>query len=211
MSDWFGNSMLRVLLSLALLLCISSADDDDRNQAFIGWAERSSGWRFVITTSVGEIRITPLADNAPKIVQLVHDMASTKPCPGCIFYRHEPNPEGWAVNNFYGPPYALLQGGLYDMAAVPANEGTIPVKRGNVAMIPGSKDFFIATLSHEEWGTAHSVWGEVADEDSWRTIGAIPVEPFTTITDKGNITTRWLTEPTKVKFKITIETVQQST
>lgn len=28
-------------------------------------------------------------------------------------------------------------------------------------MIPGTKEFFIALSDHSEWGTAHTVWGEV--------------------------------------------------
>ena len=28
-------------------------------------------------------------------------------------------------------------------------------------MIPGTKEFFIAASDHSEWGTAHTVWGEV--------------------------------------------------
>ena len=28
-------------------------------------------------------------------------------------------------------------------------------------MIPNSKDWFISTADHYEWGVAHTVWGEV--------------------------------------------------
>lgn len=30
-------------------------------------------------------------------------------------------------------------------------------------MIPNTKEFFISMMDHTEWGTAHSVWGEVGD------------------------------------------------
>jgi hypothetical protein len=39
---------------------------------------------------------------------------------------------------------------------------------------------------------------QVAGEESWATIDAIPVKPFTTITDKYNITTRYVLALAKV-------------
>lgn len=92
----------------------------------------------------------------------------------------------WAANGFYGPPYALLQGSLSGLESVPEFEGRVQAewvqhahaafaprelctqrslgiarRRGSVCMIPGTKEFFIAKASHEEWGTAHIVWGTV--------------------------------------------------
>eukprot|EP00955_Chlamydomonas_euryale_P020096 213604-Chlamydomonas_euryale.AAC.39 len=66
-------------------------------------------------------------------------------------------------------------------------EGSPVVQKGDVCLIPNCKEFFIATAAHEEWGHAHSVWGRVEEEDhvSWDVINAMPVEPFTTITDGG--------------------------
>jgi hypothetical protein len=32
---------------------------------------------------------------------------------------------------------------------------------GDVCMIPNCREFFIATADHIEWGTAHTVWGQV--------------------------------------------------
>ncbi len=29
-------------------------------------------------------------------------------------------------------------------------------------MIPGTKEFFIAVVDHDEWGGAHTVWGEAS-------------------------------------------------
>ncbi len=34
-------------------------------------------------------------------------------------------------------------------------------RKGNACIIPGSKDFFIATADHTEWGNSHVVWGQV--------------------------------------------------
>lgn len=31
-------------------------------------------------------------------------------------------------------------------------------------MIPGTKEFFIAAKDHDEWGSAHTVWGMVSVE-----------------------------------------------
>ncbi len=104
-----------------------------------------------------------------------------------------------------------------------------------MCLIPNSKEFFIATAGesehhrcayicvprlprpglclcagHEEWGKAHSVWGQasksgyaspngiiltiavlqIADDESWAVIDKVPFEPFTSRTDSGNITTR---------------------
>ena len=30
-------------------------------------------------------------------------------------------------------------------------------------MIPGTKEFFIALVDHDEWGGAHTVWGVVSE------------------------------------------------
>ena len=35
-------------------------------------------------------------------------------------------------------------------------------RRGQVCMIPGTREFFIALVDHDEWGGAHTVWGEVS-------------------------------------------------
>ncbi len=35
-------------------------------------------------------------------------------------------------------------------------------RKGHVCMIPGTKEFFIAAHDHDEWGSAHTVWGMVS-------------------------------------------------
>ena len=35
-------------------------------------------------------------------------------------------------------------------------------RRGQVCMIPRTQEFFIALVDHDEWGAAHTVWGEVS-------------------------------------------------
>ena len=34
-------------------------------------------------------------------------------------------------------------------------------RRGHVCMIPRTKEFFISLKDHDEWGVAHTDWGEV--------------------------------------------------
>ena len=42
-------------------------------------------------------------------------------------------------------------------------------------MIPGTKEFFIALSDHSEWGTAHTVWGEVEAALFWQNPILIPL------------------------------------
>mmetsp|Transcript_5443 Transcript_5443/g.15141 ORF Transcript_5443/g.15141 Transcript_5443/m.15141 type:complete len:208 (-) Transcript_5443:162-785(-) len=59
----------------------------------------------------------------------------------------------------------ILQGSLFSMPdPFPAIEGNIGIRRGHVAMIPNTREFFIALRDHPEYGTAHTVWGEVTPE-----------------------------------------------
>ena len=66
-----------------------------------------------------QIRIRPRPDVSPKIVDLVHKLSEAKECSSCKLYRHEPAPENFGKDNFYGPPYSLLQGSMADMAEMP--------------------------------------------------------------------------------------------
>ena len=71
---------------------------------------------FMIHLSIFvQIRIRPRQDLAPKIVDLVLKLSKAKECKTCRFYRHEPAPENFGKDGFFGPPYALLQGSLADM------------------------------------------------------------------------------------------------
>uniref|UniRef100_A0A7S0RB62 Peptidylprolyl isomerase n=1 Tax=Chlamydomonas leiostraca TaxID=1034604 RepID=A0A7S0RB62_9CHLO len=204
---------------LAVLAFLSKSVDSARDGAFIGYTEKNEDGgviraesqeytHIVMTTSYGKIRIRPRKDVSPKIVSLVENLARKAVCNSCHFYRHEPVPVNWGMpGNWdqWGPPYALLQGSLADMEKKPEFEGNPVVKKGDVCIIPNCSEFFIAKADHDEWGTAHSVWGKVEDDESWATIAAIPMEPFTTLTDSGNITTRWLTPDAHIPFKLTLE------
>ena len=37
-------------------------------------------------------------------------------------------PQGWGLQGFYGPPYALLQGSLDASAANPPHENAVPIR-----------------------------------------------------------------------------------
>mmetsp|Transcript_64757 Transcript_64757/g.204469 ORF Transcript_64757/g.204469 Transcript_64757/m.204469 type:complete len:155 (+) Transcript_64757:636-1100(+) len=125
----------------------------------------------------------------------------------CQFYRAELTPPGWGEGGFFGPPYALLQGGIRPLpGSVPVNtvtEGHPPVRRGSVAWAGGAAgpDFFIATADHPEWGTGHTVWGEVADEESMALVEAVTAQPTREV--KGEVITTPLLRP--VRFSLELE------
>eukprot|EP00775_Hariotina_reticulata_P003683 gene3683-3943_t len=89
-------------------------------------------YEVVTRSDAPYIRVYLRPDLAPKTVSLVKQLATRKPgaCKACKFYRHEPCPQNFGKDNFYGPPYALLQGSLADLAEQPPFEGNPPVKKG---------------------------------------------------------------------------------
>eukprot|EP00884_Botryococcus_braunii_P013541 jgi/Botrbrau1/22188/Bobra.168_1s0020.1 len=145
-----------------------------REGAFIGYSE-ALGKKVVLNTAFGKIGILLHVKTAPETAALVLQLAEARePCRSCKFYRNEAVPEsGW------GPPYALLQGSLEGLSAVPPREGNILARRGHVCMIPNTKEFFISLMDHTEWGTAHSVWGEVEDLGVAEEIISQPYHNFT--------------------------------
>lgn len=136
------------------------------------------------------IRIHLRPDWSPSSTAWTREVAGGGLCgPWCTFYRAEPVPDGWAEDGYYGPPYALLQGGLRPGPPAQAVEDNkaddvrnYPVmRRGMVAWAGGAlgPDFFIALGDHPEWGNGHVVWGEVAEDDatSWRAIDDVMSKP----------------------------------
>ncbi|KAI7844862.1 hypothetical protein COHA_001515 [Chlorella ohadii] len=188
--------MLGALL-LLLLLALQTAAADPSARASLKAAARGlvaaaaitptltePGRTVVLHTQFGQIRIRLLEQLAPRITALVWDLAVKRGCQGaysCAFYRNEARPQPPA--NPLGPPYALLQGRLHDLAEDPPYEGaSIEVRRGHVCFIPGGKDFFIALGDHPEWGTSHPVWGIV---DQWAAVDAIVSQQHNTWVDPG--------------------------
>ncbi|KAG2492222.1 hypothetical protein HYH03_009467 [Edaphochlamys debaryana] len=195
--------MLRAWTVLACALVAaslwSSASGSARNGAFIGYREKdtrdvaetkTTDFKVKISSGYGEFIIKLRPDLAPDTCLLVWQLAMKGSCPNCKFYRHEPVPSNWSVNGYWGPPYALLQGSLTDLARQPPfeNKAEVSVKKGHACTIPNCKEFFIATADHPEWGHSHTIWGEVEDLSAEPNY---PFEPFHTATS-DKITTRWL-------------------
>ncbi|DBA93294.1 TPA: hypothetical protein ACH3X2_003577 [Trebouxia sp. C0005] len=143
-----------------------------RQDAFIGYSEKHSD-KIVLHSLDGEIPISLLDAVAPKTCELVSELAQTG-CTTCRFYRNELPPEAG-----YGPPYGLLQGTLEGLRDTPPREDTVVAKKGHVCMIPGTKEFFIAANDHDEWGSAHTVWGMV---QNMTTVTSLLRRPFHTVT-----------------------------
>ncbi|KAI3431859.1 hypothetical protein D9Q98_010611 [Chlorella vulgaris] len=76
-------------------------------------------------TQFGEIRVQLLEKLAPRITSMVWELAAHRNCTtshSCAFYRNEARPLSGE-----GPPYALLQGRMYDLPQDPPFEGNIEV------------------------------------------------------------------------------------
>lgn len=131
----------------------------DSDAASNGDAATAVGRTVLLHTQFGPIRVKMLEQLAPRTTALVWDLAQRRGCRDCAFYRNEAQPRSGS-----GPPYALLQGRLPELAEVPPREGRIEVKMGHVCFIPETKDFFVAYADHPEWETSHTVWGVV---DEW--------------------------------------------
>ena len=125
------------------------------------------------------IRIRILADECPKAYEFVQWMITHQAteCKPCTIYRGEPVPSYWGSEDYpdrwdnggrWGPPYALVQGGFVNtqIKDIEREKHNPPVKRGMVAWA-GAKGihFFMALADHPEWGTFHTVWGHVFEED----------------------------------------------
>lgn len=137
--------------------------------------EGGGGGVVVMHTSEGDIRINLRDDISPVVAGYFKSFAVEGTCrrasAGCRFYRSEAVPEPGAVDNYGGPgpPYALIQGklagGVSGTRSDLPREGSPVVERGYAALIGTGPDFFIAVKHHHEWGNAHTIWGEVAEED----------------------------------------------
>lgn len=135
----------------------------------------------LVVGSHGKVRVKLRRETSPLAVQFIHSLLAQSPqCTGCSFYRAEAVPATWGSVELpdshnpgrWGPPYALLQGGLRaDGVAMPAEstarEDAPVIQRGMVAWAGGGSgpDFFVALAEHPEWGRGHTVWGDVVEAD----------------------------------------------
>ncbi|GLI59779.1 hypothetical protein VaNZ11_001742 [Volvox africanus] len=135
-----------------------------------------TGQVLVLNCSLGQIRILPDFERAPLTSSLVLELAHhPHSCHNCNFYRNEDVPKDGSS----GPPYGLLQGSLAGLLKVPEKEGgDIAMRRGHVAMIPGTREFFINVMDHESWGASMTVWGSLADTLSMDVVEAMLRLPY---------------------------------
>ncbi|EOD05977.1 hypothetical protein EMIHUDRAFT_219713 [Emiliania huxleyi CCMP1516] len=130
-----------------------------------------------LADGLGSVRLR-LRDGSPKAKEwaLVDQHAD---CHGCTFYRAEAVPPHWGSPDWpdtyeggrWGPPYALVQGGLSARGAaepprVPREDNPV-VRRGMAAWAGGGSGpaFFIALADHPEWGRGHTVFADAVTED----------------------------------------------
>ena len=125
------------------------------------------------------LRIVLRPDLSPKTVAAVVAAVGRGTAAAATFYRNEAvprEPPGQCGDILCGP-YSLIQGRLPGLAGTPTEAMPI-VRRGYVARIQHSDDFFIALADHEEWGHSFTVWGELHDDAGMATLEAIARLPY---------------------------------
>jgi len=125
------------------------------------FSSRSSNM-IISIASIGKLPVRLLPSNAPNIVSILTKLAQI----GARGNLHRA--EGIPVAPSQGPPYALVQATLRDSngeLAKAAHEGSLPITRGSVCLIPGSSDVFISLGEHAGWENSMTVVGEVAAQD----------------------------------------------
>jgi hypothetical protein len=164
-------------------------ESNDRSQSRIDSVARDTGdktfseelaEKIALLTPYGRIVVNLDKRNAPEMVNLILKKAKSthKACRGCQFHRAEARPGRHDPPE--GPPYGLIQGSLSKLKKagnIVKKEGTREVKSGDLVMIPGTYDFYIALADHPGWGAAHTVVGQVED---FVVADLIGVQPFTT-------------------------------
>lgn len=143
---------------------------------------------FNASTKLPPLSFTLRPDLAPRTVAAVVG-AIGHACDGCAtVYRNEAVPPCIqddagkcmppASCGSIGPcgPYALVQGTLRGLEGTPAEERPL-LKRGMVAHIPETSDYFVALDEHESWGHSFTVFGE-ADAPTLATLERITGLPW---------------------------------
>jgi len=153
----------------------------------------SKGEVLVLTTSHGKIRMLMRADLSPESVEYIREIVQSGKCDECKFYRAEKD--------------FLLQGIMKkENAKVKVTKGQCPpgyeektddcppeqfacgchgpiMTRGMVGFAAGDTgpDFFIVAYKDPvtDWGTTHTVFGEVKDDASFSVIDKIYTLPAT--------------------------------
>lgn len=145
------------------------------------------------------IRLYDDKDAAPKAAEYIKHLATNpnESCSKCTLYRGEPVPSYWGSPDYpdryfnggrWGPPYALVQGGLLSDNA-PGEEVQVPpaeptsspmITRGMVAWAggKGGPHFFIALADHPEWKHEHTVWGKVVAAEDMANVDSLLSRPL---------------------------------
>lgn len=161
------------------------------------------------------IRLRLYEEETPDAARYVRKL-STESCDKCTIYRGEPVPDYWGSPEFpdryfdggrWGPPYALIQGGLLisTMSDFPKAEQHRPIiERGMVAWAggQGGPHFFIALARHPEWKHGHTVWGRVLDDDMPKVDALLQLPLQTTKPKRPPIVTNFV-DP--IPFTMTVE------
>ena len=124
------------------------------------------------------IRMQLHDQQAPQAAAYITRLAKESSCTKCTLYRGEPVPDYWGSpdkpdryfdGGRWGPPYALVQGGLVsNVLEQPPPEPHRPIiERGMVAWAggKGGVHFFVALANHPEWEHGHTVWATVLPDD----------------------------------------------
>ena len=152
---------------------------------------------LALVTPFGRVRLRLRPRSARATAWVLELLATHAECNGCTFYRAEKVPAHWGSPDWpdsyeggrWGPPYALLQGGLSARGAptpsAPREDSPV-VRRGMVAWAGGASGpaFFVALADHPEWGRGHTVFADVVGADM-AIVEAIVAQP--TRTNPGKI------------------------
>eukprot|EP00522_Entomoneis_paludosa_P012370 CAMPEP_0172455772 /NCGR_PEP_ID=MMETSP1065-20121228/12240_1 /TAXON_ID=265537 /ORGANISM="Amphiprora paludosa, Strain CCMP125" /LENGTH=330 /DNA_ID=CAMNT_0013208249 /DNA_START=77 /DNA_END=1069 /DNA_ORIENTATION=+ len=170
---------------------VDEEDDEDEPTAHLKQQQRQV---LVLTTDLGPIRIVLRPDYSAESVKYIQDVVNPNGpsrCDRCNFYRAESKGilQGMITSN--SVPVATQKGSCpHGLESVPNNcpewdktcgcHGPI-MERGYVGWAAGKMgpDFFIDDYRKPAkfWGTQHTVWGQIVDENSLMVIQQIWTKP----------------------------------
>ena len=121
--------------------------------------------RGIDSRAMAPLRIVLRPDLSPRTVAAIIRSIGDSKGGAAIIYRNEARPEKppGMCGSIQCGPNALIQGRKEALTGMPA-EGVPIVRRGFVARIHNSNDFFIALDDHEEWGHSFTVFGDMRDD-----------------------------------------------
>lgn len=181
----------------------------------------SSNNRHILSLTLDDIsppitiRIAVFKNECPKAYEFLSYMVEHQQaeCNPCTIYRGEPVPSYWGSKDYpdryfdggrWGPPYALVQGGLVNSKYKQVeqdNHRPKVLQRGMVAWAGGNSiHFFIALADHPEWGDFHTVWGEVLNGDMTLVDALVKEHPLKVLEHNNPVLTNFV-EPMHFHLK----------